>query len=378
MEEQARQAAAARASAEAEAEKAWAARHGGLDDAEAADAGDAHEPKKIVEISVGQHHACGRTDEGAVYCWGSASGHQLGRHLEGSESKQPLRVPGVADVVSLSAALDRTCAVEKAGTLWCWGTEGITVPGFSQTKETERPTRVVGVDGAVQVALGMFHTLVLLGDGTARAWGLNALDGVLGNADPLTPHPTPEVLPRLAHAKRIATSDKAACAVLDGGAVQCWGTRALGPKGPVSTRDPTPVPGVAGAVDVGVGAGFACALLADHSVRCWGENDYGQLAQGDTKPVDHVVKAHVRDVASLHVRGSSACAIDRSGALFCWGANGVHQLGVLGGPRAAPFLHESLAGIVAADIDGRACAASFAYELYCWGEDVWSPTLVPW
>jgi alpha-tubulin suppressor-like RCC1 family protein len=366
-EEARRQVAAAAAAASASAT--------GSDDP----AESSHDPQPLVEVTVGHHHACGRTEQGAVYCWGRGALHQLGRTISGSESTTPLRVVGVADAVSVSAGQDRTCAVEKDGTVWCWGTDGIAVPGLlDQTVALVRPTPIQGIEGAVQVALGLFHALALLRDGTVMGWGIDSLDGgVLVGLEPLMMHVRPERLAGVTRAKRIATGQKSACAVLADGAVSCWGSGAFWPKHPL-VRAPTPVPGVAGAVDVGVGSGFACALLGDHTVRCWGENDYGQLAIDTTTPVDHVVRAHVADVAALHVRGSSACAVNRGGALLCWGANGLHQLGVTGGAQATPYQHTQLTGVVAADIDGRACAATSSPELYCWGEDAWSPARVPW
>jgi alpha-tubulin suppressor-like RCC1 family protein len=367
-EEQARFAAQARAEAGAEP----------ATEAEAdADAAASTGPRRLVDVSVGERHACGRTAEGDVYCWGSAASYQLGRDLGPTfESERPVRVPGVAHAVSLSANRDRTCVVVEDGSVWCWGTEELGAFGMGKTTAWKRATRIDGIDGAKEVALGMTHALVLMRDGTVRGWGLNN-GAVLGELDMFQLHLAPEALPGVTNARRLATSASEACIVGADGGVRCWGKSPFGSKAPF-VKSPKAVAGLSNAQDVGVGSGFGCALLADHTVRCWGDNDYGQLGAGHHKPVDSPVRARVSDVAKLRVHGSSACAINAGGALLCWGANGLRQLGTSGNPQETPYQLATIHDVTAVDVDARGCASTGAPGVFCWDDKRWGPTQVPW
>ena len=98
------------------------------------------------------------------------------------------------------------------------------------------------------------------------------------------------------------------CALLDGGAVRCWGDGDGGQLGYGNRNsigdDETPggfgpVDLIRPAVAISVGAGHTCAVLDNGRVRCWGHGLEGQLGYGNTDTIgDNETPASVGPVAA--------------------------------------------------------------------------------
>jgi hypothetical protein len=97
-------------------------------------------------------------------------------------------------------------------------------------------------------------------------------------------------------ATQLAAGCHHSCAVLDDGAVKCWGLNDKGQLGvgDALNRGDGGAGGAIAAVDLGTGrkaiqitAGnkFTCALLDNRQLKCWGENDKGQCGQGSSAPI---------------------------------------------------------------------------------------------
>jgi alpha-tubulin suppressor-like RCC1 family protein len=120
-------------------------------------------------------------------------------------------------------------------------------------------------------------------------WGTNA-GGQLGNGDDTAADQAmPGVLGSLpAPLRTIAAGAYHTCALLETGAVMCWGNNDAGACGVPSSAPlfhPVAVPALAsGVIGLGAGAGaqHTCAILRDGSVECWGNDDEGQLGSGAT------------------------------------------------------------------------------------------------
>ncbi|MEJ2539095.1 MAG: chromosome condensation regulator, partial [Gemmatimonadota bacterium] len=206
----------------------------------------------------------------------------------------------------------------------------------------------VDVGGAViQVAAGGVHTCALLDTGTVRCWGANS-SGELGYGNTLrigddeTPASAGDVDVG-GVVTQIALGGNHTCALLDSGAVRCWGLAANGQLGYGSTEtigdDETPAS--AGDVDVGgrvtriaAGGNHTCALLDNGAVRCWGAGLLGQLGYGATEQIgDDETPASVGDVdiggpaTQVSVGGGHTCALLAGGAVRCWGDGSGGRLG---------------------------------------------------
>jgi hypothetical protein len=128
----------------------------------------------------------------------------------------------------------------------------------------------------------------------------------------------PRLLALPAPAQRIVTGTFGGCALLRGGAAQCWGADDVTRRHP--NEDRHDVPQLSGAAEVAVGLGFRCTVGADRKAYCWGDNSEGELGDGTTQA--HATPAPVRDVDDvdrLVADRRAACALRHDGSVWCWG-----------------------------------------------------------
>ncbi|MEM6532247.1 MAG: hypothetical protein AAF654_06465 [Myxococcota bacterium] len=131
--------------------------------------------------------------------------------------------------------------------------------------------------------------------------------------------------------------------VVRSGQVFCWGSNLYSELGdssaPSTNRLPVPItlPGPARLVGTngsedGTATAHSCALLEGGALYCWGSNDVGQLglggAVGDSVPDPSQVTQAPPDIAALDIGGLHTCVRTGDGALWCWGGNFRGQLGV--------------------------------------------------
>ncbi len=236
--------------------------------------------------------------------------------------------------VSVSCGKSHTCALDSAGSLWCWGSslpagvEPTEPPPFDAIKA---PVQINLGMPVVQVATGDFHTCALLSNQSLWCWGGNT-DFQLGAGilDAATRIPQP-VSGLGSGVTEVATGSAYTCAIANG-QVHCWGSNGNGQLGNGTTTtaqlpQSVPLPGAAPAT-LSTGASHTCVVNAAGNLFCWGASFYGQLGMDTT--VDQLSPSQILAIDSVrHIFAGYifTCAVKLDGTLWCWGNNFHGQLG---------------------------------------------------
>ena len=328
-------------------------------------------------VAAGWEHTCALTRAGTVFCWG-ANGHgQLGTGST-TPSLVPVAVPQLTGVTAIQAGAEHTCAITGTGAgavAVCWGRNDHGQLGDGTTVDRPSPVNVGGLAQPTAIAAGGLHTCALAG-GEVWCWGANA-DGQLGNglaAD----RSTPVSVAAASGVTFIAAGGAHTCVVGSGGAMQCWGLGTSGQLGNGATSTsavPTAVSALGSpATAVCAGNAHTCAVTAA-GTRCWGYGQYGQLGNGGTadSAVPVAVGSLATTAAPVASGGQHACAIDTAGAVWCWGEDATGQLGDDGSDDStAPVAVKGLASGAVALSGGTAhtCVVLGTGAVECWGWNV--------
>jgi alpha-tubulin suppressor-like RCC1 family protein len=352
-----------------------------------------------TRIAGGVSHSC-VISNGKAYCWGDNTGGELGNGST-TQSNVPVAVStsGVLSgktLIQVSGGSDFTCALDSAGSAYCWGLNANGELGNGSTTGSSVPVAVT-TTGALsgktltQISVGGLHACALDSAGLAYCWGFNS-NGQLGNNTT-----TDSDVPVAATASgvlsgktltQITAGGVHTCAVDSSGLAYCWGDDSAGELGNNSTTDSSvPVAVTTSGVLSGKtltqlsgGSNFTCALGSTGAAYCWGTNANGELGNGSTTGSSVPVAVTTTGVLSGKTltgitRGAAyACALDSAGLAYCWGQNANGQLGnnstTDSDVPVAVTATGVLSGKTLAQVGGGgfdACALDSAGTAYCWG-----------
>ena len=287
-----------------------------------------------AKVSAGGAHACAVLADGSVWCWGSNSTGQLGN--ASSFSPVPSQVTGVANAVGIAAGDHydgHTCALISDGTVKCWGSNQFGQLGDGTTTSSNSPVSVSSLGNSISIAAGGSHTCALRSGGDVVCWGL----GFTGNVEkgpggvPIGNPYVPMAVGGVSNAVAITAGSTHTCALLNGGAMKCWGSNQYGQLGDgtlMGSSIPVDVVGITNAVAISAGSSHTCAALSNGRVQCWGWNESGQLGNGATanSPIP-VLVSNVSNAVAISAGYGHTCATLESGFIRCWGMNYAGEFG---------------------------------------------------
>lgn len=317
----------------------------------------------------------------------------------------------VSAFVSVSAGRAHSCALNRVGEVWCWGSNAYGQTGHG-VLENLGDDEGVGSWGpvplgekAIMVETGALHTCALMQDGmSVRCWGKGG-DGLLGQGNLLTIGDDESAAEGVAFTfstavEQLALGRTHSCARLEDGQVRCWGKADVGSLGVpgMSTigddelgSEGSAVQIDSAAVDISVGE-HACAVVrsgATTIVRCWGEGPQGELGLGDPAVVavgddENPDEPYPVFLGFGVVAKSVAAGLDNSCAIVgetlrCWGEGywGVNGNATIVdvGDDEGPLVYPSsalLEGEYPVSIElgeSNACLLLEGGRVRCWGMD---------
>lgn len=262
-----------------------------------------HTDLAFSDLTIGRFHACGIA-AGETYCWGENISGQLGIGDAG-EAREPQPVTGGHEFVRVVAGYERTCALDVAGAAWCWGRndDGQLGDGGGAMQEFA-PVPVAGGHTWRTIDAGIADgTCGIADDGLTYCWG-----GFFGSEPTLVADFSGHEI------ELLATDGVQVCGAHDAEMV-------------CRSDPPEPWPELGSAifpdavVDLAVSFSFACAVLDSGAMECWGANDDGVLGDGTIGDATEPGPVHSSEhfTAATATEGR-ACALTANGAIYCWGS----------------------------------------------------------
>ena len=299
----------------------------------------------VAYATTGSNHTCLVSYAGHVRCWGRNLYGQQGIDTDG-ENVLNFEVPEGFQTragLAIAAGLDHTCMVTNGGEIRCAGRNNYGQLGIGGNGDQTYFSKVVAPPDTVsetktytEVAMGANHACAVRGDGVAVCWGAGDQgqrgDGMVSQAIRGVPAPVRGL--ETETVVSVTAGFHHSCALHENGGVWCWGANSRGQVGNGSSSSiistPRQVRGLAGGVAaITSGDYHSCALLDSGAVRCWGANATAQLGTGQVsskegEPVDVVGLGSAMSIAA---GAGHTCAVLTSGAPRCWGSSSHHQIG---------------------------------------------------
>jgi cysteine-rich repeat protein len=241
--------------------------------------GSSRFPKATI---IGWRWVCGLLNTGAVRCWGDDSWGVRGvgvtstwlgdNELPDSDAYNALGLPG--PVTAISGNYNNVCAL-SGGDAYCWGRNTYSQTGyvFATYGDTvwQTPGKVnLGTVSLAQISCAGSHTCGLDTDGFVYCWGAEDEAGSLGYQG--VSFVGYEREPVDDYELMRPTDGGVGSGGNDGGVV----TPGL-PLGAVDLGDFDGTPGPDRAISINVGGDRTCAIMDTGALRCWGDNADGLI-----------------------------------------------------------------------------------------------------
>lgn len=300
----------------------------------------------LESLNMGMYHACGRTADGRLYCWGSSNNSGLlGEGMTNTRRLRPREAPLSQPYQAVSTGLDSTCGITFSNSVYCWGLNNFGQLGDGTTTTRTSPVLIDGGAPYLKIAVGKQTTCGITTSGQLKCWGYNN-NGQVGDGSTIN-RTLPTIVDGGMSYLSVAVGDQRSCGITVSNQLKCWGKNTgmlLATGG--STMQTTPFNVDSGTPYQSVSVlGHVCGITSSGQLKCWGDNTYGQLGRGNT--ISDGTPTMVSGVAAMFKQVGvglyHSCGLTYSDQLYCWGQNNFHQVDTSGTIRLSPI--ESTPGL---------------------------------
>lgn len=243
----------------------------------------------VTKLSAsGGFHTCVTDSVLNGWCWGQGGQGQLGNGSMASNLSSPTKMTVAPNTFSdIDTGYLGTCGI-NSGKVYCWGSNmNGEISGSPNVPVNAYTTPTLVWNGpAVKVTVGAFHGCALDAAGTAYCWGAGQY-GQLGSGTTSTAS-TVVAVNTVQKFTDISAGDWFTCGLTTSGKVQCWGHNANYQLGDGTTNDrayPSSASSTSGITFTKISAGgyFVCGLDNKGRIYCWGSGQsLGRNAPANT------------------------------------------------------------------------------------------------
>jgi hypothetical protein len=322
----------------------------------------------VTEIHMAERHACAVSHERSLWCWGGVNWSGVPGILSAApgpvqtiglyESESSVHIHELTTVEGLLVGDDVDCAQFSPTLLRCWNDDALAISHPRGEVAIPSGTQTIDLGPRWGCMAGSYGVQCFGSPSYANA-------NEAWHSDERSPAsvrpPSAVAFPKRVSATEVVVGRDHACALLDDRSVWCWGDNAFAQVGAqlprVRAQDELEIPvatvGIPELLTLSAGSNHTCGLDAEGMAWCWGDanvpaTDGGrvravvglpplrELAAGNRHTcaiaLDDTVWCwesgaagsrvpELQDIVELDAHGQVDCALDRSGAVHCWGDN---------------------------------------------------------
>jgi alpha-tubulin suppressor-like RCC1 family protein len=327
---------------------------------------------------------CAVKSDGTLWCWGYNGDGQLG---DGTKSTRytPARVGLLDTWASVDVGGRHSCGVRQDGTAWCWGYNSNGQLGDGTVVAKTVPVQVGSDTDWVALSAGTSSTCGRRSDQSLWCWGLGT-SGQLGDKTATSSSVPVEVAGGAAWAS-VSVGEVHTCGVQVGGTGWCWGNGGYGRLGYATVLDPDTglrvpdprepnemSPGTTNWVTIGAGDTHTCGVRSDGTLWCWGGNGLGQVGN-DTTSTTETTPVQIGEAGvfwtTVGVGSDHTCAIADDGGRYCWGSNSYSAVVGAGVSyvRLPTLAYGGGSWVALTAGTQHSCAVRVDGTVWCWGRD---------
>jgi alpha-tubulin suppressor-like RCC1 family protein len=248
----------------------------------------------FLDVAAGAQHSCAVRLDGVAACWGYNDWGQVGVGSNASSFGAPVAIGGANRYAAITTSGDRSCGRTIDGAAFCWGRSWVGLGGTSNgARPQSTPLRVQGTLVFKSLEAGANTTCGITMTGEAHCWEANFF-GTIGDGT-VSPNQSPQPVSGGRAFVSVRSGSIQTCGIDESGYAYCWGAGGRGELGTSPllldarcgenrapcARTPVRVSGWRQFSAIATGQGsHSCALSFAGSVYCWGAGDMGQRGDG--------------------------------------------------------------------------------------------------